>query len=154
MSGLGLSLLCDAVCHKGNSTSQLASLGVREKLVKSRQLAAKTSLLMIITWMEVGQKISCLAPASVAVWHLIESIVLTQIWSSLISLLDYPFISVKTLSKTDINTTIEVCFYSTLYKCTSWLSSGQFSSTEVKFKELKCLLSQNLRSGPDKNRIR
>lgn len=41
MSGLRLSLLCDAVCHKGNSPSQLVSLGVREELVKSGQLATE-----------------------------------------------------------------------------------------------------------------
>lgn len=33
MSGLRLSLLSDAVCHKGNSPSQLAILGVTEELV-------------------------------------------------------------------------------------------------------------------------
>ncbi len=46
---LRLSLLCDAVCHKGNSPSQLAGLGVREELVKSGQLATKAQLPMMIT---------------------------------------------------------------------------------------------------------
>lgn len=41
MSGLRLTLLCDAVGHKGNRPSQLASLGVKEELVKSGQLAAE-----------------------------------------------------------------------------------------------------------------
>lgn len=125
MSGLRLDLLCDAVCHRGNSPSQLASLGVRKELVKS----GCYSLTVHHDHMnEVGSNHRITGESPGIVFDVDVIVIDRAYWIS-------PWLQLQRVPETDENTASDVCLCPTVF----WVSDS--TSPEVRFKELKCLLS-------------
>lgn len=125
MSGLRLHLLCDAVCHRGNSPSQLASLGVRKELVKS----GCYSLTVHHDHMNEVCSDHRMTGESQGIVFDVDVIVIDRAyWIS-------PWLQLRSGPETDENTASDVCLCPTVF----WVSDS--TSPEVRFKELKCLLS-------------
>lgn len=132
MSGLRLSLLSDAVCHKGNSPSQLAILGVTEELV-----GTVSRLKLNCPWWSHERSLvrrlaaTCGPPDT---WPRASNIVFwrrcARRWSVYwIS----PLLGLKVCQRRNVELVTSVCVIGKVA-----------SSTEVIFKELKPLPPQNL----------